>query len=50
MPVLAMFAQGATAETSQVTLEFDPQGLLTGYTATEGQTTQGFGFNSGAKQ
>jgi len=50
VPVVAMFAQGATAETSQVTLEFDSQGRLTSYTATQGQTQMGTGFTSGARQ
>ena len=50
VPGLAMFAQGTTAETSQVTLEFDPQGILTSYTATEGQSTTGTGFTSGKRQ
>ena len=50
VPVVAMFSQGATAETSYVTLDFDPQGLLVSYTATQGQTQSGTGFNSGAKQ
>ena len=50
VPIVAMFSQGATAETTTVILDFDPQGVLLSYTAAEGQTQMGIGFNSGAKQ
>jgi len=50
VPIVAMFSQGATAETTTVTLDFDPTGVLMSYTAAEGQTQMGTGFSSGAKQ
>ena len=50
VPIVAMFSQGATAETTMVTLDFDPTGVLVSYTASEGQTQLGTGFSSGAKQ
>ena len=50
VPIVAMFSQGATAETTTVTLDFAPTGVLVSYTASEGQTQMGTGFSSGAKQ
>jgi len=50
VPIVAMFSQGATAETTTVTLDFDPTGVLVSYTASEGQTQMGTGFSSGTKQ
>jgi hypothetical protein len=50
IPVVALFTQGSTAETSTVTLDFDPHNRLVQFTATQGQTAVGTGFNSGAKQ
>ena len=50
VPIVAMFSQGATAETTTVTLDFAPTGVLVSYTASAGQTQLGTGFSSGAKQ
>jgi hypothetical protein len=50
IPIVSAFTQGATAETSTVTLDFDPQQRLVQFTATQGQSTVGTGFTSGAKQ
>lgn len=50
IPLVAMFTQGATSETTMVTLDFDARAILTGYTASQGQATTGTGFQSGAKQ
>ena len=50
IPIVAAFTQGATSETSTVTLTFTPQEVLLDYTATTGQTVVGSGFLSGAKQ
>src|SRR5215471_21716314 len=50
VPIVALFSQGATAETTTVTLDFDPTGVLVSYTASAGQTQMGTGFSSKAKQ
>jgi hypothetical protein len=50
IPIVAAFTQGATAETSIVTLDFDPQARLIQFTAVQGSTQVGTGFTSGAKQ
>jgi hypothetical protein len=50
VPFAAMFAQGATSETSTVHLLFDARQVLVSYTASQGQTTLGTGITSGARQ
>lgn len=50
VPFAAMFSQGATSETTTVHMLFDPQARLVSYTASQGQTTMGTGFQSGGKQ
>lgn len=50
VPIAAMFAQGASSETTTVTLEFDARNVLLSYAASQGQTTVGSGFQSGGKQ
>ena len=50
IPIVAMFAQGSTTETTTVTLMFDAQDRLVTYTATQGSMVVGTGLASGAKQ
>lgn len=50
IPIVAAFTQGASSETSTVTLDFDSSQVLVRFTATTGQTAVGTGFSSGARQ
>lgn len=50
VPVVGAVAQGATAETTETTLECSPAGILVGYVSSKGQTKSGYGLSSGAKQ
>jgi hypothetical protein len=50
VPVAGMFLGGTTAETTEVTLFFNPAGRLVSYTSTAGQDRMGTGLVSGSKQ
>lgn len=50
IPVVALFTQGATSETTTVTVFCDAQNRYAGHTASQGQTQMGTGFTSGARQ
>jgi hypothetical protein len=50
LPVVGTFLAGAASEHTIVQMDFDAQGLLTHYTATEGSTAVGTGLSSGARQ
>jgi hypothetical protein len=50
IPVVAMFTQGATAETTTVYLTFDAADRLVSYSASQGQSTTGYGLSSGGRQ
>lgn len=50
IPIVSMFAQGATSEQTTVVLEFDTRNILLSYSATTGDMAIGTGFSSGQKQ
>jgi outer membrane protein assembly factor BamE (lipoprotein component of BamABCDE complex) len=50
IPVAGAFIRSGSTEHASTVFEFDPQGLLLGYSSMQGETVVGTGFVSGARQ